>query len=103
MSFLVLNENAIISPERAEGHPGRDRRCQAPMSASAAVITSPLVVVRPRDRRTEPSASPGSTPMAVMMEEADSSPAWHAEPVDAATSGAAARSAVPLTPGKRTL
>lgn len=59
-------------------------------------MTSSSVVLRPSVRRTEPSASSGATPIAKITADALSWPSWHAEPVDAAISGALAKKALPL-------
>lgn len=71
--------------------------------ASAAVATSADVVAFPRDSRTAPRATDLSTPMASSVGDGSSPPEWHPEPVDAATSGVASRTAFPDTPGNDTL
>src|ERR1700686_2097941 len=76
---------------------------QARASAVEARSTADSVVARPSVSRTEPNAALGWIPIANKTAEADSSPSWHADPVDAAICGVAARSASPETRGKRTL
>src|SRR5262245_19666416 len=76
---------------------------QARMSERAAVSICGGAVERPRDRRTAPSAVAASTPIARSTDEAASAPSWQAEPVEAATSGAPASTALPRTPGNETL
>jgi hypothetical protein len=65
------------------------------VSASAAVSISAGVLQRPSDRRTAPSARWGSRPIAVSTGDGLWVPLWQADPVEAATSGAAARSSCP--------
>src|SRR6266404_3260853 len=81
----------------------RTNACQARASAAAARSISDSFVVRPSVNRTEPRAAVAGMPIANKTAEADSPPSWHAEPVDAATSGVAARRVSPETRGKRTL
>src|SRR6267154_5990584 len=76
---------------------------QARASALAARSTADSVVARPSVSRTEPSAAFAGIPIANKTAEADSSPSWHADPVDAAICGVAARSASPEISGNRTL
>src|SRR6266404_3378366 len=76
---------------------------QARVSAVAARSTAGSLVARPNVNRIEPRAASAGMPIANKTAEADSPPSWHAEPVDAAISGVAARRASPETRGKRTL
>ena len=72
-------------------------------SARAPRSTTSGVVARPSVSRMDPRASTAGIPIANNTPEAVSPPSWHADPVDAAISGVALRSAVPDTRGKRTL
>src|SRR5450755_347183 len=65
---------------------------QVRTTASAARSTSSDVVARPSVSRTDPRASTAGIPIANNTPEAVSPPSWHADPVDAAISGVAARS-----------
>src|SRR5882762_6887288 len=84
-------------------HYSRASARQARASAAAARSTADSLVGRPNVSRTEPRAALAGMPIANKTVEADSPPSWHAEPVDAAISGVAARRASPETRGKRAL
>src|SRR5262245_13146406 len=79
------------------------KECQTPAKLAAAVFTSSIVVLRPSDSRTVPSAFSGGMPSASNIAEGSSLSVWQAEPFEASTSGQAARSRRPETPGNRTL
>jgi hypothetical protein len=74
------------------------RRWAAVANRSAALSTSAVVVQRPSDRRTAPSARSRSRPIAVRTGEGSVVPLWQADPVEAASCGTAASRSLPVTP-----
>ena len=101
---------SLIERKRVElmpGPAGQNYRCveprQARASESAARSISSDAVCRPSVSRTEPRASPTATPIARTTAEACSRPSWQADPVEAAISGAPAKSLDANAPGNRTL
>jgi len=70
---------------------------------SAARSSSSIVVGRPRLKRTAPNPRSAVIPMALSTPDSSPLPSWHADPVDAAISGVAARRSQPVIPRKLTL
>lgn len=70
---------------------------KAAITLAAAVVTSLKLVYRPKENRTAPRATSEDTPIAKSVAEGVLTPAWHAEPVEAATLGVKLSRSMPRT------